>query len=844
MKLKTVLSTLFAALFVGAAAHAQTQSWTNISTDGLWNTTSLNWSDDGLGDLNWQSADAIFGSTSVGTVTIATGVSANSVTFNTAGYTITGGALTLTGAASITSNANATISSVIAGSAGLTTLGSGTLTLTSANTYTGATSVGAGRLVISGATAVSAFGSNTSVASGATLEFNNSADATIATPSINLTGAGTVVKSGAGTWYVGSGSGHVNFNLGAGGLLDIQSGTIQCNFGGTSFGSNLGSINLASGAILDFRGEDAQMDALTGAGTVESTWPTGGHVTVGVSGGSGTFAGVIYNGSGLPVNLIKNGAGTQTFAIRNEYTGSTTINAGRLVFQSFNSSNAYNIASGAALEFNYNSGPDSSNHSLGSATFSGSGTLVKTGDDTIAWGYGVGTFNMAAGSLIDVQAGTFAGSNGGGGVEIWTTNQSSLNIASGAVFRTAEGNVYVDALTGAGTFRIGAPTGWGYVNTTIGVSGGTGSFAGTVVDDYGAGNLVKTGAGTQTFSGANSYSGSTTINGGRLVFQNTNASSSYSIASGAVLEFNAASGLMDQATATFTGMGTLVKSGADTLKWGGGAATFAMSAGSLIDVQEGTFIGGSNGNEDWTSNQSSLNIASGATFTGVEALVRIDALTGAGSLRGGYSGTEYITIGVAGGSGTFSGGISNYGATFGLTKTGAGTQTLTGASSYTGVTTIAAGTLSAENDKALGDTSSVVVSGGILDIRGATAGTVTIGGGGNFTLSSGTVKLQLGTTFDQLVSSGAGTFSISGGTLALDVTGTGFSYGNTYQVFFGFGVGNTVSGLTITGYDTADWSASLDNTGLLSFTAVPEPSTWAMLLGGVGMLTMFRRRRA
>jgi autotransporter-associated beta strand protein len=740
MKTKTLLATTVATFITCAVSQAAALTWDGAHSS-TWDTTTANWS-----TATWVNGDAaIFGATGVGSVTIASGgVSTNSVTFNTAGYTIGGDPLTLSGAASITSNANATISAVVAGTAGLSHLGTGTLTLTSANTYSGATSVGAGRLVISGATAVAGFGSDTSVASGATLEFDASTDAELAKPSMNFTGAGTVVKSGAGTWYVGSGYGHVNFNLSAGGLLDIQGGTIQCNWGGTSFGSNLGSINLASGATLNFQGEEAQMDVLTGAGTITDTWDSGKNVTVGVSGGTGTFGGVIQQVGGHVINLIKNGSGTQTFSIRNEYYGSTTINTGRLVFDSFNSSNAYNIASGAALEFNYPSGPDSGNHSLGPATFSGSGTLVKKGNDSIVWGYGAGTFAMAAGSLIDVQAGTFVGSSNGD--EVWTSNLSSLNIASGAVFRTVEGNVYVDTVTGAGTFMIGAPSDWGYVNTTIGVNGGTGTFDGTVMNDYGNGNLVKVGAGTQTLAGVNTYYGSTTINGGRLVLQNSNNSSAYNIAGGTTLEFNAVSGTIDQGTATLSGTGTLVKSGADILRWGGGAGTFALSSGALIDVQEGTFIGGSNGNEDWTSNQASLHIANGATFNGVEAMVRIDALTGAGSLLGGYGGTETITIGVAGGSGTFSGGISNNWAAFGVTKVGTGTQILTGTNTYTGTTTLTGGTLqlgdgTSGHDGSLASTSIVNNANLVFNLAGSSSYSGAISGTGTTKVKKGTLSL-------------------------------------------------------------------------------------------------------
>jgi autotransporter-associated beta strand protein len=166
------------------------------------------------------------------------------------------------------------------------------------------------------------------------------------------------------------------------------------------------------------------------------------------------------------------------------------------------------------------------------------------------------------------------------------------------------------------------------------------------------------------------------------------------------------------------------------------------------------------------------------------------------------------------------------------------------ANTYTGATTVNLGTLIASTDKALGNTSAVNVAGGTLDLRGATAGTVTIGAAGNLSFTSGVIKFQLGTAFDQLVSSGAGAFSISGGTFELDVTGAGFSYGNTYAVLSGFGGSNSVSGLSFTGFDTAGYTAALGTNGVLSFTAIPEPSTWALLVAGMGTVVIaFRRRR-
>ncbi len=234
--------------------------------------------------------------------------------------------------------------------------------------------------------------------------------------------------------------------------------------------------------------------------------------------------------------------------------------------------------------------------------------------------------------------------------------------------------------------------------------------------------LEKAGASTLVLAGANTYTGPTTITAGTLVLQNTSASGSYAIASGATLEINVASGRRDYADATFSGTGTLLKTGGGTLRWPETATTFAMGAGSLIDVQAGQFTGGSFTNENWTANLSSLNVASGAIFDGVEANVRVDALTGSGTIKSGWVGDGYavFSFGVNDGSGTFSGELADSYAPANFQKSGTGTQILTGANSYTGTTTVSGGVLNIQNGAALGsvDAGTTVAAGAALEIQG------------------------------------------------------------------------------------------------------------------------------
>ncbi len=177
-----------------------------------------------------------------------------------------------------------------------------------------------------------------------------------------------------------------------------------------------------------------------------------------------------------------------------------------------------------------------------------------------------------------------------------------------------------------------------------------------------------------------------------------------------------------------------------------------------------------------------------------------------------------------------------------LSHEGTGTVTLAGASTYSGGTTLSSGTLVVENAKALGD-GAVTVGGGTLDLNGAGVVNLVLADGKDFTFSEGTLKLDLGTSFDQITGGGAGKLNLTGGTFELTL-GVGFDYGIVYQLFSGFASGtSTVSGLTFTGFDTATYQASLNTLGELSFTAIPEPSTYAVLVGGSVLAGAVLRRR-
>jgi autotransporter-associated beta strand protein len=160
-------------------------------------------------------------------------------------------------------------------------------------------------------------------------------------------------------------------------------------------------------------------------------------------------------------------------------------------------------------------------------------------------------------------AGYFDASNGGS--TTWTSNKADLTIASGAYFQCWQSSVYVDSVSGGGKLDVGSG---GAGTIYMGVDNGTGTtFSGLIRNNGAAGNVVKQGTGTQTLSGANTFTGTLTISAGTLLMNGTSSGT------GAITVAN---------TATLGGSGSV--SGAITVSSGGtiapGAAT-GVSVGTL-----------------------------------------------------------------------------------------------------------------------------------------------------------------------------------------------------------------------------------------------------------------------
>ncbi|MDF7823617.1 autotransporter-associated beta strand repeat-containing protein [Pontiellaceae bacterium B12227] len=521
---KTMKKSMIAAVvltlgLVAPGFSQQTQTWIPTGATDNWNATDNNW-DAGVAWTN--NNDATFGGTAETIAVTETGIIFNDITFNS-GYTIADGAGTLllgndqASTISVASGVTATIAETIgnnaAGASGLTKSDAGTLVLNGANTYTGTTTIDQGVLTLQG-DAFSGTARDYSISSGAVLNLDG--DNRWASGA-KIFGTGTLRLTGGLLAATGNGQ-NLYMQQGSGGLIDIQAGAEFRNggWGDVNWGSNLADMNV-DGTLDVWDGQAVRVDALSGTGTVTHTsYGASTDLIVGVDDGSGTFDGTITDGgSSLALNLFKEGAGTQTLTGETDYTGSTTVNEGTLVFAHNPGVNDFTVNSSATLEFS-----SDGDQQINGGELTGGGTFVKSGSGTLQFGArnSEQLISMTGDGMIDVQEGTLRNEYSKGN---WDNNLADLNVEAGATVDLwdSPGGITVDALTGGGTVQH---TRYGNASDfTVGINGGTGSFSGNLTDDGSHDlNLVKAGAGTQTFTGANTHNGTTRAAGGTLAIEN------------------------------------------------------------------------------------------------------------------------------------------------------------------------------------------------------------------------------------------------------------------------------------------------------------------------------------
>jgi len=419
---------------------------------------------------------------------------------------------------------------------------------------------------------------------------------------------------------------------------------------------------------------------------------------------------------------------------------------------------------------------------------------------------------------------TFVGGNGSGGAA--TGNANNFTIVG--IQTTSTGGGYTSAPTatlnnngGAGAVTLTPVIGSVTLASTSSIGGNAGDIS-LGLPITGPGGLIKTGSDTLTLSAANAYSGATTVSAGALNIQNAGAladTSSVTVTGGAALQLQGGISTTTAVGLTLNGAGTATNGALENVS---GANTYS----GLIALGSNSTIG---------SDADALTLSNTGTITGSG-----DNLTLTGS------GNGVLASIIATNTGT-------------LTKSGGGTWTLTGANTFTGVTTISGGSLQLGNGGAAGSiaSTSITDNGNLtFDCNNGLAESAAIGGTGSVTQAGiGTTTLGAANTYSGGTIVNAGTLlvgvngalpnssvSITGGTLqlgtgtgqaqmtSLSITGNGVLDVNNNHIIITYGSTDpfsTIAGYIQSGYNGGAWNGP----GIIS-TAALTPTNG--LLYGLG----------
>ncbi len=553
----------------------------------------------------------------------------------------------------------ATINAPIAGTSGLIKNGSGTLNLLSASTYTGNTTINEGVLGISNASLGALPGvasPNIQINNGATLRFNannlalaanrqmvmGAGGGVIDTAGNNASIAGaitgsTLTKSGAGTLTLSGANTYSNTVINGGTLAvaaDSSLGAVPATFTTGNLTLDGGTLQFAANLnISNTRG----ITLASGGGTIDTQ---GFSNAAGYNATNGGFIG--------PGNLTKIGSGT--FFAAATSGGLNTTWSGNLIIKE----GTWKIVATDGLPYNV---PNQDGLKAAQVTLDGgtwqigatiNATSARRGVTITSNGGTIDTqnFNLTwAGPLAGSSASAVLNKIGSGKLQLNSTPvygpssyAGTFNVTAGILQLdggTAMGDlaaINLANVAGAGMTISGAPE-------TIGSLGGGGAIGGNVSLSTslvaggnnnstifngvisGAGSLTKNGTGNLTLgpSPGNTYSGGTTINGGKLFANNIVGSGT---GTGAVAV---------NSGGTLGGIGTV--SGGVTVNNGGhiapgvtlgtlGVGSLTLAAGSNLDIELDTVAGvgksdllnvtNTNG---LTINGGTLNIANLGTIT-------------------------------------------------------------------------------------------------------------------------------------------------------------------------------------------------------------------------------------
>ncbi|CNE13442.1 autotransporter outer membrane beta-barrel domain-containing protein [Yersinia kristensenii] len=585
----------------------------------------------------------------------------------------------------------------------------------------------------------------------------------------------------------------------------------------TAWNINAGTLSVSSDSNLG-----ATESALTfGSGTLENTAviSTARDMLLNTSGALKTDANLTAAGkiSGQG-SLVKTGTAALILTNNNTYAGGTTINAGTLQIGNGGTTGSVvgDITNNSALSFNR------SDALTYGGVISGSGSLNQAGNDVLTL-TGDNTFTGAT----TISAGTLQIGNGGttGSVVGDIINNSALSfnrsdaltydgVISGSGSLVKTGNDVL-TLTGDNTFTGDTTISAGTLQ--VGNGGTTGAMAGNIINNgslsfnrsntlvyggviSGSGSLAKAGNGVLILTGDHTFTGDTTISAGTLVVgNNTTGSVVGNIINNSTLVFNrsdaltyggviSGSGSLNQAAIgvltltgdnTFTG-GTTISAG--TLQIGNGGTTGSVvgditnnSALSFNRSDALTYDGviSGSGSVVKTGNDV-LTLTGDNTFTGATTISAGTLQVGNGGTTGSVAGDIINNSALSFNHSdalTYSGVISGSGS---LVKAGNDVLTLTGNNTFTGDTTISAGTLQVGNGGTTGSVAGDIINNSALSFNRSDALTysgVISGSGALAKAGTGVLTLTGNNTFTGATTINTGTLQIGNGGTTGSVVG-------------------------------------------------------------------------
>jgi autotransporter-associated beta strand protein len=519
----------------------------------------------------------------------------------------------------------------------------------------------------------------------ASVTFDNSSKSfTLSGPGA-ITGTTGLTKNGTGTVTLTTSNTYA-------GATTITGGTLKLGAAG-AIPDGTGKGNVTVDGTLDLNAFSETVNGLSGFGTVDSVAGGTPVLTIGNGNASGSFDGIIRNTAGT-LGLAKTGTGTLTLAGANTYSGNTEITGGVIIANHATALGSGTVTFNGGTRLVVGNDLDLANDIVlgtnvgvagrglleAGATL---GTSTISGDVTVNAGASAGGHFAAptAGTILHVQgaitssvlvslrAGSVMFSGGGTGYnELGVTGTvmagavngiattASVNLGAYGAAGTLDLNGFNQSLAGitkggnAGTIGNGSTTADSTLTTT-----GTSTFAGIIQDAIGLGDKkvnLAVASGALTLTGANTYSGNTTVNAATLA-----------LADNAQLKFvlGASSGVNN----SLTGAGTVILDGdfvidtsaADALPSGSwtleNVTTLGGAYGSSFTVAGFVDIGG----DQWTK----TNGATTYTFNETTGILTLAAAGGYSSwIDGSFAGGATVPLDQQGAAADFDmDGISN-----------------------------------------------------------------------------------------------------------------------------------------------------------------------------------------